>query len=205
MTVPATGIRLGGSLAMAFLATSLLFFLMQSLIAFEKVVLNTAPVMNIKWVTVPELDDDLPPTQRVQPPEAPELPPEAPDVVIGPTQPVTIYRTGEPIENPHDGPALFGLADGAQLPIVRVQPSYPRSAITRGLEGYTLVEFDVWTDGSVRNPRIIESFPRAVFDASSLKAIARFRYKPRVENGEALVTTGVKYRFTFELAQDAER
>ena len=39
----------------------------------------------------------------------------------------------------------FGLApsDGEYLPIVKVQPVYPRRALSRGIEGYVIVEFTV--------------------------------------------------------------
>jgi len=64
-----------------------------------------------------------------------------------------------------------------------------------------IVEFDVWTDGSVRNARVIEHYPSEIFDQTSLNAISRFRYKPKIENGKPVIVTGMQNRFTFELTK----
>lgn len=108
------------------------------------------------------------------------------------------------ITEPTDGDGhemLFELIDGGMLPLVSVQPNYPRRAAERGIEGYTIVEFDVSAQGLVKSPRVIEHQPNSMFDAASLKAIRKFKYKPEVINGIAVSKGGVMKRFTFELKQ----
>lgn len=89
-------------------------------------------------------------------------------------------------------------ADGEYLPIVKVAPIYPRSAQTRGLEGYCIVRYVVTTVGSVRDPEVVDCSSR-IFERASMRAALKFKYKPRVIDGEAVEVKGVLNRFTYEL------
>ncbi|WP_421921509.1 energy transducer TonB [Marinobacter salarius] len=97
----------------------------------------------------------------------------------------------------------FGLSasDGDYLPIVKVQPVYPRRALSRGIEGYVLLEFTVTRTGAVKDPAIIESEPPNVFDDAAVRAALKFKYKPKVVNGEAVDVAGVQNRIIFRLEQ----
>lgn len=111
---------------------------------------------------------------------------------------IEIPATGVP--KPVSGQHTFGLnlGDGPLVALVRVQPNYPPIAVTRGLEGYAIVEFTVLRDGSTGEHRIIES-SNALFDKPALRAAERFRYKPRVVDGVPQLTPGVRNVFRFEL------
>jgi protein TonB len=65
----------------------------------------------------------------------------------------------------------------------RPPPDYPRKAARAGQEGWVKLEFTVTKDGKVKDPRVISSRPRRVFDRSAIKAIKRWRFRPRTENG----------------------
>jgi protein TonB len=90
--------------------------------------------------------------------------------------------------------------DGDATPIVQTKPEYPPRELARGTEGWVRVQFAVTTIGTVRDAVVVASEPDAVFDQAALKAIARWRYNPRVENGEAVERVGVQaiIRFTLE-------
>ncbi len=90
-------------------------------------------------------------------------------------------------------------SDGEYLPIVKVAPVYPRRAQTRGIEGYVLLEFVVTKTGAVRDPVVIESKPPGIFDRAALQAALKFKYKPKVVNGQPIDVAGVRNRITFEL------
>jgi periplasmic protein TonB len=90
-------------------------------------------------------------------------------------------------------------SDGEYLPIVKVAPLYPESALSRGLEGYVLLEFTVTESGATANPVVIESKPEGVFDEAAKKAVLKFKYKPRVENGRPISVSGVRHVITFKL------
>jgi protein TonB len=93
-------------------------------------------------------------------------------------------------------------SDGEYLPIVKVAPVYPRRAQTRGIEGYVLLEFIVTKTGAVRNPVVIESQPSGIFDRSATSAALKFKYKPKVVNGEPVDVAGVRNLIRFELHDD---
>lgn len=96
------------------------------------------------------------------------------------------------------GLSLSGV-DGDVVPRVRVNPDYPPQAIARNLEGWVQVRFTVTAIGTVRDAAIVASEPGTVFDDAALAAIARWRYNPRVENGEAVERVGLQTIIRFEL------
>ena len=109
----------------------------------------------------------------------------------------------------HDPPAVdvvvrgrgFNLSgvDGDVIPRIRVNPDYPPGAITKGIEGWVRVQFTVTAIGTVKDAIVVSSEPGTVFDEAALKAIARWRYNPRVVNGEAVERVGLQTIIRFEL------
>jgi len=78
-------------------------------------------------------------------------------------------------------------------------PKYPSNAITRGIEGYAVVGFSVTASGEVFDPFIIESEPKSVFNRSALKAISKFKYRPKTVDGKPISVDGQRYMFTYQL------
>ena len=91
--------------------------------------------------------------------------------------------------------------DGEYLPIVKVAPIYPRRAQTRGISGYCIVEYTVTKTGSIRDPQPVDCQPSGIFERASVKAADKFKYKPRVVDGEPIEVAGVQNKFTYELEQ----
>ena len=89
--------------------------------------------------------------------------------------------------------------DGEYLPIVKVAPIYPRRAQTRGIEGYCIIEYIVTRTGSIRDPQVFDCMPSGVFERASMKASLKFKYKPRIVDGEPIEVAGVQNKFTYEL------
>ncbi|MFT4713668.1 MAG: protein TonB [Candidatus Azotimanducaceae bacterium] len=189
------------SIGAAFL-TLALFYLMVILITQEfklPVATTSGTITFVKAVKMepPKIKD----YKQVKPipPETVPLPPMRSSIikseVPGIYQKITGYKKN------HSSEVIFGLSDGGMLPLVSVQPNYPRRAAERGVEGYTIVEFDVSAQGMVKNPRIIEHHPNSVFDAESIKAIQKFKFKPEIVNGKAIPRNDIMKRFKFELEQ----
>lgn len=101
------------------------------------------------------------------------------------------------------GPSLGGVVSDADIiPLVRIQPMYPRAAAQKRIEGWVEVEFDISVKGKVVNPRVIAAKPPNVFNRAALSAIVKWKYKPRIRNGVPVVTRGVRVRLKFELEKD---
>ncbi len=90
-------------------------------------------------------------------------------------------------------------SEGDYLPMVKVAPVYPLEAQRRRQEGYVLLEFTVNELGRVENPRIVEEHPEGVFGEAALMAAREFQYLPKVVDGVAVSTAGVRNLVTFEL------
>jgi len=92
----------------------------------------------------------------------------------------------------------FGVSDGEYLPIVKVAPVYPARAAQRGLEGYVIVEFTVTQTGATKDIVVVES-TSSLFDRAAVDAAAKFKYKPRVIDGNPVEVAGVRNKITFVL------
>lgn len=90
-------------------------------------------------------------------------------------------------------------SDGDYLPIVKIAPVYPPVAQTRGIEGYCLVEYTVTVAGTTRDVVVIEAEPSGIFDKVSIDAALKFKYRPRVVNGEPIEVRGVRNVFRYQL------
>jgi protein TonB len=113
-------------------------------------------------------------------------------------EPISIPRTGNPPPPVSEGLQFGEFSNDSLVNMIRVRPVYPARALSQGIEGYAIVEFDVGTDGLVMNAVVVES-SHSVFDRESIKAALRFKFKPRVVDGVAVVSRGVQNLFTYNL------
>jgi protein TonB len=90
--------------------------------------------------------------------------------------------------------------DTDYIPLYVPQPVYPVQALSRGKEGYAVVEVIITTVGRIRDPVLLEERPKNFgFGRAALKAALKLKYKPRVVGGMAEEVHGVLYKFSFEL------
>jgi protein TonB len=92
-------------------------------------------------------------------------------------------------------------SDRDVIPLVRVNPDYPPRAATRGQEGWVQVRFTITATGTVKDAIVVDAMPPNVFDDAALKAIVRWRYNPKVENGVAVERVGVQTKIVFQLEE----
>jgi len=76
--------------------------------------------------------------------------------------------------------------EGDIIPIVKIRPMYPRDAQLKGLSGWVKVEFTITAIGTVKKPRVIEAKPPRVFNREAIRAILKWKFKPRVVDGVAV-------------------
>lgn len=81
-------------------------------------------------------------------------------------------------------------------------PTYPQSALERGVEGWVAVEFTITESGSVADPVIVASHPNPIFNAEALRAVERWKYEPMRVDGNAVALPGIRARLVFELRRD---
>ena len=98
-----------------------------------------------------------------------------------------------------------GTGDGEYLPIVKVAPAYPMKAAANGFEGNCTVEYTVTTTGATKNVRIVSGKCERIFAKASIAAAKRFKYKPRVINGEPVEVPNVRNRFEYNLEQAGQQ
>jgi|TARA_B110000914_G_C15479534_1_gene454926 protein TonB len=136
---------------------------------------------------------EKPPKPDEQPPDAP--PPQMDNVDTSQAVSMTPLSGSISVQNKLGG---FQIVDGDYLPIVKVAPIYPRRAMTRGVEGDCLIEYTVTSAGAVRDPTVVEC-SSSLFARASLNAVLRFKYKPRVVDGNPIEVPGVRHVITYKL------
>lgn len=114
------------------------------------------------------------------------------------TKMTKIGRLVPPTTTEKINPQGIGLSDGDIQPIRKFAPTYPRSLATRGIEGYVIVKFTVNKMGAVENIIILESTNRA-FERPSIRAVGKYKYKPRVIDGVSVKVQGVMEKISFEI------
>lgn len=77
-------------------------------------------------------------------------------------------------------------AEGDIIPVVVIRPMYPREAAISGTQGWVKIEFIITEVGTVKNPRVIEAQPPRVFNREAIRAILKWKFKPRVVDGIAV-------------------
>ena len=173
-----------------------LFFLMQSLIDSGEQNTNASSEGQImEFIRIRE-DETLSIKDRRKPqkPKPPKEPPPPPKLIVEKQVKPTMNRIKIEIPN-IDLPSIAGggpflgnwagnpLAEGDVLPIVRIEPQYPRDALVEGIEGYVVVEVTIGADGSVKDVRVIQAEPKRMFDRNVIRAVLKWKFKPRIING----------------------
>lgn len=181
--------------------TFALLFIMQSLITLQPgVQVETRPrhlLMPVPRIEEkpPKTIENIPPIEKLTRTEQPPARPQrtTSQTTVGVPLPTPVAPTnGKEIP----GPGLYN--DGPLVALVRVSPVYPTRALSQGLEGTVLVQFDVTANGQVVNVVVVES-SNSLFERPAIQAAERFKFKPRVIDGVALDSYGIRNLFRFAL------
>ena len=77
-------------------------------------------------------------------------------------------------------------AEGDIIPVVVIRPIYPRDAAISGIEGWVKIEFTITEAGTVKDPQVVDARPARVFNRAAIRAILKWKFKPRVVEGVAV-------------------
>ncbi|MGF1607186.1 MAG: energy transducer TonB [Rhodothalassiaceae bacterium] len=205
-----TFMRYGLGLLVSVAVTFGLFYLMQSLVGSKRLNIQEEDRIVLIDPLAREREEnvDIKRREPERPPE-PEAPP--PDLDINTAANLNPNALSLSI----GGPALDASADiagvgqapsdGEYLPIVKIEPQYPRRAAERGIEGTCLVSYTVTPEGTTTDIQVVESECESIFARASIQAAEKFKYKPKVVNGEAIAVANVQNLFTYQLADGGRR
>ena len=194
------------SIVVGSLVTVTLLFVMQLLIVTGKTALTDPRERHkLEFVRVKRNEnlnvDDIIPEKPPKPPETPpETPPQDMDNINPDAPTINIAQPTVAANTDIGGPGGMNIAEGDYLPIVRVAPVYPARALSRGLEGFVDLSFTVTTAGTVRDPIVLQS-TSSLFERAAIRAVLKFKYKPRVVDGVPVDVPGVKTRISFQLEE----
>ena len=199
-------VRWAISMAMAGAITLGLFYFMQAPIATGEGLDERVNVVRLVDATMPEIQQEV--IEEIDRPDPIEdvadQEPDTPDKQInldsGPA--LNVARSEVQLDTGLDvGSASISATDGDYLPLVAIAPQYPTRAAQRGIEGWCLVSFTVDGLGNVVEDsiRVVDAEPANIFDRSSERAAARFKFQPRVIDGQGVEVPGVQYLFRYQL------
>ncbi len=205
--------RLGYSFLAGAVVTVGLFYLMASLISGgHKLPEKDGSENFIEFLRVKN-NDNLQTRDRKRPkkPKDPEKPPQSPKLKIAdnqkPTKPqmaMNAPKMSNPLalgDGPFLGQAGAGGASGSSdvVPLVRIEPQYPRKAAMQGKQGWVLLSFDITETGAVDNIKVLKSNPRRVFDSAARRALRKWKYKPQMVDGKPSRRSNLKVQLDFKL------
>lgn len=202
-----TGLRFLGGLLAAAAVTALLLWTMNILIAQADRTLDEAKrghLLDFVRVKREEAVQRRQSRAEKPPPPAPP-PPQPPAPKLDQIRPNVekIAVSAPPVETEIElsGAGFsLGVSEGEFLPLAKVAPIYPERAISRGIQGFCIVEYTVTRQGSVANPVVVEGqCSHDVFRKPSVQAALKFKYKPRIVDGQTVDVPGVRNKFTYVL------
>ena len=206
-------VRYLSALLLGVIVTLGLFFLMQALIdSGEQGFHSSSEGQMMEFIRIKD-DESLSFKDRRKPvkPKPPKEPPPPPKLIVQKQVKPTMNKVKIEIPN-IDLPTIAGggpflgnwagnpLAEGDVLPIVRIDPQWPREALVEGIEGHVIVEVTIAADGSVRGVVVMESVPRRLFDRNVIRAVLKWKFKPRIINGVPVERKAIQ-RLDFKLNQ----
>ncbi len=196
--------RQGSSWALGFITTMALFLVMKVLVTGSEYEIEKAAAdISIDFVRV-DRDEDVNAKDRSPKRPAKQEPDEPPP-------PPKLDQVQRPNMDKASASADFGdLAlgmnlnapvDGDALAIVRVLPQYPNRALSRGIEGWVLLEFTINEVGLAMDPLVVDADPPNIFDRAAINAVRKWKYRPMMEGGRAVPRPGVRQLISFQIAK----
>ena len=190
--------RFAVSIAAGLFVALVLFLLMHFLISGGKnyqssgIEGRVVDFIRVEKEDLTQLKDRTPPKK----PEPPKKPPPPPKLQVSstdkpPPSPLNVETPKIDVPVGAGGGPYLGqwsagdpAAEGDVIPIVRIEPQIPREALLNGINGWVDVEFTITEDGSVEDVTVVASEPRRIFNRNAIRAILRWKFKPRIIDGQ---------------------
>ena len=192
--------RFGLSLLLASAVTFGLFSLMRYLINTEFV--EPEPSITIDFNSVyykeivieDEVEEELELIEAADPPKTPSVPQNSETEIAG-TFPRESFSS-----NPNPtGLGGLDITSGVPIRLVAVAPAYPPGPLARNVEGYVDVQYDIEANGVTSNIQILAFEPSKVFNRAVIKAVSKWRYRPKLKDGKAVPVRHIVERVRFDI------
>ncbi len=197
--------RLAGAIVIGGAATFSIFVLMHHLISNDDIHIPVVEPMTFISSVYEEKDESLNINRKeIKPP--PEVITQ-PDRIIEPIAKSEVIGTGfiddikltiGPVVNDSKFTGFEQTSDAR--PIVRVDPEYPPVASRDGIEGWVELSFSIDESGAVRDVNVIDSKPKRTFDRAAKRALQRWKYQPKREQGKTVVQEGLSVILEFKMS-----
>ncbi len=182
----------------ALLINLALFIVMERMSAQQPIMLTNAnEILSVDFVRLKRTPPPPEVKQRVKPPKkqallsTPQLSVPSPKpmhikdlTMTMPRMDIPMTISGVPFKGAMGAGGIGSLQEA--IPLVRISPLYPPSALSRKIEGRVKIIFTVNEEGKVLNPKVIASKPKGIFDRAALRAIRKWKFNKRLEEGEAV-------------------
>lgn len=86
----------------------------------------------------------------------------------------------------------MGFGDSDVVPLVRMSAQYPQRAVRQKIEGYVTARLQINAEGTVDNVDIVEAKPRGVFEREAVRALYRYKFKPKMQDGNAIAQQAIQ-------------
>jgi TonB family protein len=95
---------------------------------------------------------------------------------------------------------LANFVPAGDLTLIKsVKPTYPDKASLKKIEGWVELDFTVAENGEVKDIAVHATNPPGVFEASAIKALSQWRYKPILRDAKAAAQRArIRIRFALE-------
>jgi len=100
------------------------------------------------------------------------------------------------------GDLSFQVSDRDAQPLVRINPVYPPRAQERGVEGTCNMTFNVFADGTIDGDSIQARCTSSLFARAATRSVARWKYQPKIQNGEPVPRYNVHTEVVFEFGDE---
>lgn len=198
-------IRLAGSIFIGGAATFSIFVLMHHLISNDDIFIPIVEPMTFISSVYEEKDERLNVVRKEIKPQPQVV--TQPDRIAEPLPKSEVMGTGfnddtdltvEPVSNSSKITGFEQTADAR--PIVRIDPEYPPDASRDGIEGWVELSFSIDESGAVKGVSVIDSEPKRVFDRAAKRALQRWKYQPKREQGQTVVQEGLSVILEFKIS-----
>ncbi len=196
-------IRLIAGVPLAGLVTVILFLVMYALISSEAELADKKDPVKINLGRKIQ-DTDLANQNQFDRPQLDQPPPPPPAINNADFKPEVegVQAVTPSFDTKVDIGSGFNPDRDAQ-PLVRIPPQYPDRCQGRtdpGVRKRVRVEFDVTTDGQTTSPRVLSS-DDSCLDRYATRAVLRWKYQPKIVQGEPQPRIGVQTTFIFILEE----